>query len=184
MNIPKLQVQTTKGQLGLTIQRPQQEMQQPKAELDLQQPQAKMSINTTQSMLSIDATEARADVDLKSSFRRTSEVAQYSIQEALNGLARVAQEGDDLMKIENGGNPIVEHAKRRGKQPYSSINIKFIPNHGSVKIDFQPAQVDINVEPQKVINNSKINKPVHQYTPGKVTVDLAQQPSVKIDWLI
>ncbi|RHW39936.1 hypothetical protein D1B33_03565 [Lysinibacillus yapensis] len=184
MDIPKLQLQTTRGQIGLTIQQPQQLIQQPKAELDLQQPQAKMTINTTQSLLSIDTTEARADLDLKSSRRRTVEVADYSIQEALNGLARVSQEGDNLMKIENGGNPIVEHAKRRGRQPYTSINIKFIPSQGNVKIDFQPAEVEINVEPQKVINNTKINKPIHQYTPGKVSVDLIQQPSLKIDWLI
>ncbi len=184
MNIPKLQVQTTKGQIGLKIQKPQQHIEQPNADLQLQQPKAKVTIDTTKSKLSIDTTEARADLDLKSSGRRAVEFADTSLQKAMEGLARRAQEGDELMKIENQGNPIAEQAKRRGKQPYSSINIKFIPSQGSVKVNFDPAKVDVEVEPQKVVNNTKVNKPIHDYTPGKVNIDLIQQPSIKIDWRI
>ncbi|MBM7607972.1 hypothetical protein JOD29_001216 [Lysinibacillus composti] len=184
MNIPKLQIQSTKAQIGLTIQKPVQEIQQPKANLDLQQPKAILKMETTKSKLSIDTTEARADLDLKSSRRRTSEVAQHSQEEAMNGIARRAQEGNELMRIENGGNPIASHASNWGKQPYSSLNIKFVPSAGSVKVNFEPGNVDIQVEQQKVINNSKANKPIHNYTPGKVKVEMLQDPSMKIDWLV
>ena len=88
------------------------------------------------------------------------------------------------MRIENGGNPIVEQAKTKGLQPYSSLNIKFIPQADSVKIDYKPSKVDIQVEPQQVINNTKVNKPIHDYTPGKVEVEIIQYPSVKIDWYV
>lgn len=184
MNIPKLQLQSTNAQIGLNIQKPIQEIEQPKANLDLQQPQAKMSIQTTKPQLSIDSLEMRESLDLKSSRSRTAEVAQYSEQQAFEGLARRAQEGNELMRIENGGNPIAEQAKQSGRQPYSSLGIKFIPQPDSVKINFEPGSVDIQVEPQKVINNSTINKPIHNYTPGKVKVEMLQYPSLKIDWLI
>lgn len=184
MNIPQLQVTTTKALLGLSTQRPIQEIEQPGATVDLQQPQAKMSIQTTKSRLSIDTTEARADLDLKSSFRRTEETTQYAQSELLNGLGRRAQEGRELMMIENGGNPLSEIAKRAYKQPYSGLAIHFIPSHGSVKVSFEPGQVDIQVEPQQVINNSKANKPIHTYTPGKVTTEMLQKPSIQIDWKI
>ena len=88
------------------------------------------------------------------------------------------------MRIENGGNPLVEQAKRSGSQPYSGLGIKFIPQPDSVKVSFEPGTLDIQVEPQKVINNTTINKPVHNYTPGKVKVDMLQYPSLKIDWTI
>ena len=184
MNIPKLQLQSTKAQIGLTTQKPVQEIKQPQANLDLQQPQAKMTMETTKSQLAIDTFDARESLDLRNTRSRTAEIAQYSHQQAMEGLVRRAQEGDELMRIENGGNPIAEQAKRRGKQPYTSINIKFIPQADSVKVKFEPGKVDIQVEPQKVINNSTINKPIHNYTPGKVKVDLLQQPSLKIDWLV
>ena len=52
-----------------------------------------MTMETTKPKLSIDTTEARAEMDLKSSFRRTEEVAQYARSEVANGIARRAQEG-------------------------------------------------------------------------------------------
>ena len=138
-------------------------------------------MNTTKPKLSIDTTEARAEMDLKSAARRTEEVAQYARSEVSNGIARRAQDGSELMRIENGGNPIQSFAERAFRQPYSSLNIKFIPSYGSVKVSFEPGSVDIRVEPQKVINNSQSNKPIHTYTPGKVTAELLQQPSIQID---
>ena len=184
MNIPQIQLQSTRGQIGLTTQREVQQIEQPKAVLDLQQPKAEMSIRTTKSELSIDSVEMRESLDLMSSRSRTAEVAQYSKQTAREGLARRVQEGIELMKIENGGNPLAEQAKRTGRQPYSSLGIKFIPQANSVKINFTPGSADIQVEPQKVINNTKINKPIHNYIPGKVNVEMQQYPSLKIDWLV
>ncbi|HWL24556.1 MAG TPA: DUF6470 family protein [Ureibacillus sp.] len=184
MNIPKLQLQSTKAHIELNIQKPVQEIQQPKANLDLQQPAAILTINTTKSKLSIDAFEARESIGHKNTRSRTAEMAQQGIQDVLEGTARRAQEGNDLMRIENGGNPIAAHAKTNGRQPYSSLNIKFIPQADSVNINYEPGQVDINVVPQRVINNTTINKPIHSYTPGKVNVEILQYPSLKIDWLI
>lgn len=184
MNISQIQLQTTRGQIGLTTQRAVQQIEQPKADLDIQQPKAEMSIRTTKSELSIDSVEMRESLDLMSSRSRTAEVAQYSKQTAMEGLTRRVQEGIELMKIENGGNPLVEQAKRTGRQPYSSLGIKFIPQADSVKINFMPGSADIQVEPQKVINNTKTNKPIHNYTPGKVNVEMQQYPSLKIDWLV
>ncbi|WP_318615795.1 DUF6470 family protein [Sporosarcina sp. YIM B06819] len=184
MNIPQLQVTTTKALLGLTTQQPKQQIEQPTATLDLQQPQADMTINTTKSRLSIDTTEARVDMDLMSSARRTEEVAQYARSEASNGIARRAEDGNELMKIENGGNPMHSFADRAFRQPYSSLNVKFIPSYGSVKVSFEPGNVDIRVEPQQVINKSSANKTMHTYTPGKVSIELLQKPSTQIDWKI
>lgn len=184
MNIPKLHIESTKAQIGLNNQKPVQEIQQSKANLDLQQPAAILTINTTKSKLSIDSYEARESMGYKTSMSRTKEIAQRSLQESLEGMARRAQEGHQLMRIENGGNPIAQQAKLTGRQPYSSLNIKFLPQAGSVKVNFQPGQVVINAEPQKVINNTTINKPIHKYTPGKVNVEMLKYPSLKMDWLV
>ncbi|SDM43214.1 hypothetical protein SAMN05518871_101204 [Psychrobacillus sp. OK028] len=184
MNIPKLQVQTTKAQIGLHTQKPVQQIEQPRVNLDIQQPKAIQTMETTKPQLTIDTEQARADLDLKSSAKRVSEVAQNAAQTALEGVGRRAEEGNQLMRIENGGNPIASQAKQRGRQPYSSLSIKFIPSHGSVKVNFQPGSVDIKVEPQQVINNTTANKPIHNYTPGKVTVEMQQHASIQIDWLV
>ena len=182
MNIPQLQVTTTKAQLGLTTQQPTQEIEQPKATLDIQQPQAEMTINTTKSRLSIDTTRSPCRYGLKKCLLVVQKkLPSMPVRKSSNGIARRAQDGSELMRIENGGNPMQSFAERAFRQPYSSLNIKFIPSYGSVKVSFEPGSVDIRVEPQKVINNSTANKPIHTYTPGKVTTELLQKPSIQID---
>lgn len=184
MNIPKLQINSTKVKIGLNIQKPVQEIEQPSANLDLQQPKAIQTMKTTKSQLSIDTEQARADVDLKSIRRRMEEFAAEGHQAVSEGIGRRAQEGTELMKIERGGNPIKSQAQQSGRQPYSSLGIKFVPSYGSVKVKFEPGSVDIQVEPQQVINNTTINKPIHNYTPGKVKVEMLQHASLTIDWLV
>ncbi|MEK5214787.1 DUF6470 family protein [Psychrobacillus sp. FSL H8-0487] len=184
MNIPKLQINSTKAQISLNIQKPVQKIEQPSANLDLQQPKAIQTMKTTKPQLSIDTEQARADVDLKSARRRIEDFATEGRQGVSEGIARRAQQGTELMKIENGGNPIKSHAQQTGRQPYSSLSIKFIPTHGSVKVNFQPGSVDIKVEPQQVINNTTTNKPIQNYTPGKVLVGMQQHASIQIDWLV
>lgn len=184
MNFPKLQIQSTPAQLVLNIQKPVQQIEQPRANIDLQQPRASQTMQTTKPKLSLDTTEARADIDLKSVFRRTKDYAADSRQAGLDGTTKRAQQGDGLMRIENGGNPIKSQSQASGRQPYSGLAIKFVPSYGSVKVDFQTGSVDIKVEPQQVINNSTINKPIHNYTPGKVTGEMIQNASLQIDWLV
>jgi len=162
--------------------KPVQEIEQPPATLEIQQPQAEMTMETVKSKLSIDATQARADVDLKSSFERTREVTQMAKQDLLDGVARRAEEGQELSRIENGGNAISSIASRSGRQPYSSLGIKFIPSYGSVKVSFEPGSVDIRVESKKPVIQVTPQKPIHTYTPGKVTAQMEQWPSIQIDF--
>lgn len=184
MNFPKLQINSTRAQLGLNIQKPVQQIEQPIASIHIQQPRATQTMQTTRPQLSIDSTEARAAIDLKSVRRRIEDHAADSRQAGLDGTARRAQQGNDLMRIENGGNPIKSQSQASGRQPYTGLAIKFVPSYGSVKVDFQPGSIDIKVEPQQVIINSTINKPIHNYTPGKVTGEMIQHASLQIDWLV
>ena len=181
MNIPQLQIQTTRGILGLQITKPIQEIEQPRATLTQQQPAAILEIFTTRSQLSIDTTEARADVDMKSVFRRSEENAQFGKQGAMEGIARRAQEGQQLIRIENGSNAIVEIAKHNATPPPAPMGIRFVGNHSSVQVSIQPGTTNIRFTPQKAINDVQINKPIHQYTPGKVTGVMEQYPSIQID---
>ena len=51
MRIPQIQIRTTKAELGLTIQQPQQQIKQKPANVQIEQPAAELSINTTQGQL-------------------------------------------------------------------------------------------------------------------------------------
>ncbi|WP_203363291.1 DUF6470 family protein [Bacillus sp. REN10] len=183
MQLAQIRMTTQQAQIALDIQKPVQSIEQPSAELDLQQPPAELTIETTPSKLTIDQTKAREDMDLKNISKRIEEFAQQGYQDWFEGLARVAAEGDELMMIENGGDPIPEQAQRNSEGPELEFNIGYIPSAGSVKIDYQPAQVQIDVKTNPIINNTRPQKPIHDYQPGKVHVSMKQYPSVNIDFV-
>lgn len=181
MNIPQLQIQTTRGVLGLQITKPTQEIQQPRATQTIQQPAATLEMSSTRSQLSIDTTENRADIDMKSVFRRSADNAQLGKQSLMDGIARRAQEGQQLMQIENGGNPLADIAKHNGTPPPDLIGIRFVGDRSKIQMSITQGTTNINATAQKSIHNVQINKPIHNYTQGKVTGQMEQWPDIQID---
>lgn len=182
MNIPQLQIQTTKGFLELQITKPIQEIEQPRATITQEQPAAILEMSTTRPQLSLDTTEARAEIDLKSIRRRIEEHAQNSQQAALEGIGRRAAEGQQMMKIENGGgNAFAELAKQNMPRQYASLGMRFIGNKSGIQMSFQLGSLDIQVTQQKPVTNVQVNKPIHNYTPGKVSGQMNPYPSIQID---
>jgi hypothetical protein len=181
MNFPQLRMETTFGQLGLNIQKPVQEIEQPQAEVSIVQPKAELTIERTPGKLTIDQTQAWEDMDLKHIFRRIEEYAQNGYQDWLKGLGRRAQQGNDLMRIENGGNPIKSQANVNSERPAYHFNVGFVPSHFSVKTNYQPGSLNVDWKTNKPEVEVKINKPRHDYTPGVIRGEMKQWPSLKIE---
>ncbi|RFB11031.1 hypothetical protein DZB84_21205 [Bacillus sp. HNG] len=182
MELAQIRLESQNAKRGIHTIKAVQEIQQPKAELSIEQPNAELTIKTTPGKLTIDQTEAWADMDLKHISRRIAEAADKGYQDSLEGIARRAQEGNELLRIENGGNPIAQIAKRKSDGPELQFNIGWIPSYFSVKTNYVPAEVDIQVKVNKPIINAGINKPIHEYTPGNVDIYLDQRQSLKIDF--
>lgn len=181
MQIPQLQIQTTPAKLGLQIDKPVQQIEQPKADQQIEQPAAILEMSTTRPELSLDTTENRADLDLKSIMRRNKENAQYGMQQVSEGTARRASEGQQLMKIENGAS-IADIAKQNSNRSQAELGIRFVGDRTKIQMSFSQGSLNINATPQKPIHNVQINKPVHNYTPGKVSGVMEQYNSIEIDW--
>ena len=182
MKTPQIRLESTFAQISMTTTPPVQEIEQPRAELDLQQPPAELSIETTPGKLTIDQTKAWEDMDLKHIFRRIEEYAQIGYEGWLEGIARMSRQGDELMRIEDGGNPLVEQARENSEDPLYEFNVGWVPSHFSVSTQYEPAKVNIDVKVNKPINHSRPSKPIINYTPGKVTTEIARYNSLKIDF--
>lgn len=184
MKIPQIQIQTTKAELGLTIPEPKQHIEQSPADMQIRQPAAELTIQTTHGQLQIDQSQLRADLGLYSSTEFARNAAQKGEQVIKQGIARRAREGEQLGDIAKG-NTIASIAASKNKFMHQKqLGIKFIPSFNAVKLDYTPAQVQINVQTSDPEIDVKINKPIHDYTPGKVIVDVAQKPSIEIDWKV
>ncbi|WNS81299.1 DUF6470 family protein [Domibacillus sp. DTU_2020_1001157_1_SI_ALB_TIR_016] len=180
MNIPTLRIQTTDAQISISTTKGKQSIQQPPATVEMKQLKAEMKITTTPGKLTIDQSQAWADMDRKNILQRNREAAAEAVQKAWEGIGRRASEGRELAAIHKGGNPIAEQAVRHTRRNFET-GIGWIPSHGSVKIDYQPGDVQIEANARPVEYKATMNKPVIRYEPGDVNIELVQKPSVHIE---
>jgi len=181
MNIPQIQIRTTDAKLGLNIADPKQVIRQPNATQHIEQPAAIVEMHTTRGIMRIDSTQARRDVGLISPAEFTSKYASEGRQKAMQGIARRVSEGRQMMEISKNPNAIPAIAKKNTFPVQAKLGIDFIPSIGSVKLDYTPAELDINIQAQKAKISSQVNKPIHEYTQGKVSGYMIQNPSIDID---
>jgi len=146
----------------------------------MKQTPARLEIKTEQPRVLIDQTQCFAEAGRKSLFELSLENTAISRQRILEAIGRLAQDGDLLMRIENGFDAIPTIAEQNA-WPEIDYNLGLIPQSrpkidvmGSLEINFIPGKVEINVQPQK---------PEIKYTPGAVEIYLAQRASISIRYL-
>jgi Family of unknown function (DUF6470) len=183
MQIPQLRMQSTQAILGIEKSNSSIQIQQPQAQMELHQPKGEIEMKRIPPKLTIDQTEAWADMNLKSAIRRNKEAAGEGYQAWMQYLAKTAQEGSELMKIENGGGAIAAQAKRNGQLPKHELGLGFIPSPFSVKFNYQPGDVQITPHTYDVVSNIKAQKPIIHYQPGSVNYHLQQKNSLQFDIL-
>ncbi|MFY0520184.1 DUF6470 family protein [Lysinibacillus sp. UGB7] len=187
MRLPQIKIRTTDAQIDLNISKPQQYIKQPKATQHIEQPAAILDINTTRSVLKIDSSQARRDLGLIGPLESSANYAQKGKQEAMKGMARRAREGRQMMEGagKDQGRSTIQNIAKQNHGPHRvQFNVKFVPSVGSVKIDYTPGTTDVNIQRREPNIDAQVNKPIHEYTPGKVTGTMIQRPDVDIDVIV
>ncbi|MBS4195505.1 DUF6470 family protein [Lederbergia citri] len=183
MQIPQIRMESQFAKIGMETVSARQSIQQPNADLHIEQPQADMKMRTIPGRLTIDQSQAWEDMDIKSIFQRVRENAQRGRQKLLEGIARVAREGNEMLDIHSGRDVLVEQAKRKANPPPVDTNINWVPSPFSVIIHYEPGKTDIQFQTRKPVIDARIRKPIISYVPGDVNIYLRQQNSLKIDFV-
>lgn len=162
MQVPSIQMQSVHGKIGLQSNHPQMQVRQQNAVLTINQDHVgKLKISTRPSKLNIDQTEAFADANLKGPVRSSNEFIARTKSEVGQYIAKTNQQGDQLMKIENGGNAIPRIAKANSEFfPQRDWNIGYMPRNAfRVKFNYQPSELSINVSSSQPEINVRRNDP-------------------------
>lgn len=185
LNVPQIQIATTDIKMQYSTKPPVQKIQQPHASQRIEQPAAILEINTSRGQLKIDSSQARRDLGQVGPIEATKNAAQQADQTRLQGISRRVSEGRQMMlgagKGQGAGTIKQIAIQNHGPKRPGPYNIKFVPSIGSVKIDYTPGKTDVNIEAQQAKIENKVNKPIHDYTPGKVSGTMVQRPDVQID---
>ncbi|GEN57096.1 hypothetical protein GCM10012290_17400 [Halolactibacillus alkaliphilus] len=182
MNIPQLRINQQFARIGIESNDATVDIKQGPAEIEIQQPNANININTKPGKLTIDQSQAFADLGQYPIGEAIRREANEGLQKVQEGSRRRRRQGDMMMKIENGGDPLKLIAKQNAPRQVRSFNIGFIPSYGSVKIDYQPAEVEVNNQANKPIINTKQTPVSQSYQRGNVDVYLQQKNYIEIDF--
>ncbi|MGP3561707.1 DUF6470 family protein [Geobacillus sp. BK01] len=181
MRIPQLTMEATYAKLAISTEPARLEITQPPAEMTIEQPPADMRIDSVPARLTIDQSQAWAAMNNKHVFQLIQDAADRGRQAALDYTAHVAAQGDELMRIENGGNPLAEQAAENSTNPPFEVNVALVPPPFSVKVDYEPGRLTIDWNTHVPRIDVKPHPPVVRYEQGAVHIGLAQRPSLHID---
>lgn len=182
MQLPQISIQSQNAMIGLNIKNAKLSIDSGPAKQTIKQPEAEIQINVEPGKLTIDQSKALADVGIIPVEQSVKKMAQEAMQTAIQGSKKRRHQGDQLMKIENGGNRIAQIAKQNGERPMKQFNIGWIPSLDGVKFDYQPARVDIKAKANEPIIRTEQTKNQFQYQPGGVEVYLKQKNWLEIDF--
>ncbi|MET3682992.1 hypothetical protein ABID56_001082 [Alkalibacillus flavidus] len=182
MQLPPVSYTIQRGKIGIESQDAQVQITQQGADLQISQSEADLQIEKIPSKLTIDQTEAWRDMGIISVEESVRQNAQEGQQNAMEGIARRAREGDEMMRIENGTDAITQIAKRNIPNPKKDFNIGWIPSSQfAVDINYDPGDVNIEATPNKPIIEAQPNKPQIDYQPGNVNTFIRQEPQFDIN---
>ncbi|NQF13289.1 hypothetical protein HPY31_05070 [Brevibacillus sp. HB1.3] len=182
MQIPKIRMESTFAQLGLNINKPIQEIKQPKAEMNLHQTPATLSIEQARTILQIDSSQARANIGIMTSMQFSDSSAAYGKQKAMQAIAEKSQEGDRLMRIYTKENAIAAIGQEKGLRVLEG---GYTPPAAStddgvnISAEFKPVVIDVQRNGMRM--DPVLRSPELSYTPGKVEPYMIQYNSLKID---
>lgn len=181
MHFPQLTMTSQMGKIQINQRPATQEIRQPRAEVSIRQPQAEVTMYTTPAKLTIDQTQAFEDMNLMNILRRTQKNAAEGRQALIEGIGRRAEQGRQLMEIENKGNPISSQAITNSEPPDNGLGITFIPSHFSVKQHYEPSEVHIDVKTNQPEIHANPQSAAITYQAGELEISMLQYPSLQIE---
>lgn len=181
MQLPQLKMTSQQARIGLQQTNARLEIAQPKADVHIEQPKADIRISAGKGRLTIDQTQAWEETNLKSPLRWTKTFAAKGMQAANEGVARRARQGSALVDIHKEVNIIAAQALENGSRPMRTPGIAYIPSPFAVKINYEPAEVQIDASKHEPKINVHTNRPMIQATRGQTDIRMEQYANLEID---
>ncbi len=177
-----LSIRTTPLVLSYEIKNAQLNMTQKEGRFEGRTILPEIRIKTTNPKLKIDQSECFNEAGSKTNSALLDEYISYSNSMHMKGLERVVSQGNELAKIENGGNPIPSQAEYNVFDQYKKeFNIGTVPR-SRPKIEVIEGNVDISVREGKIDKEYIRGGVEYEYIPGYVKYVIDSYNSISIEY--
>lgn len=177
-----LSITTIKGQIGIKTTNAYLDIRQPKGEQSIRQVKPQMIVDRELPKVLIDQSQPFSEAGRKSWAEFAAEYAQLGRQQALEGIARIVDDGNRMAQIQRKmPDAIPEIAFKNAMPKQHEFNFALMPTSrpkievtGHLNIDWQLGGVEHSYTPRK---------PVAEYSPGKAEIYMKQYPDIEIKYV-
>lgn len=179
MKMPQITIRQTYAQIGIETEPGMLEIRSPRGELRIDQNPAKMEITSPRGRLEVDSSAAWAALGKGSHLEWKTGLYNQLDGIILQIIAKKVEDGNRLASIVGKENAIADLAFENMRQtnPMQYVGEASFLN---VKVRYDPQTPTIEVTPSPAVIDYIPQKPVVEYTRGKVDIYLRQKNTIEI----
>lgn len=171
----RLVVESQPARIGMQTRNASVQRQTTLPKVELQTEQARVEVESTLPKIQIDQRQCFSESGLKGILELTAENAANSVSEMYASIGRIAEQGNALTEIQNGGNVIADQAYYNAYDQFlKDYNLVTMPK-SRPKITLQEGAINLKVKGGTVSKNYVKGEIQTEYNPGKVEIYMLQE---------
>ena len=179
---PLIEIKTVPIEIEMKVNHAKLEYTRGTADLEISRGEGGLSIKSRPIKLNIDTFEARNSV-VPTAVRSIEQYAQKGQQASYTATATYSQQGQMFLDAKIGQNVIGQIAVESTMKNYHpNSGIEFLPSVPP-EISWDPGEMQIRYEMDKLNFDWKINQAQFEFTPGDIEVSVTQHPDVVIKYV-
>lgn len=180
---PLIEIETVPISIQFKVTNAQFTPAESTAELEMKTDEGGIEIKSKNVKLNIDTYEARKSASNESAIDSIKSYAEKGKNGAYSATARYSEEGSILMHVKLQEDAYEQITELRLKNNEHKVpNIKWIPDR-PVNIEYEPADLTIKYEMDKLNMDMKANKKPMKFVPGDIEFEITQKPDVVINYI-
>lgn len=179
VSFPKIQIYRQHAKLGINSAPASIEIKQPKAAWEMTTTPAKLDIHSPRGDLRIDQSKAWEALGMGGHLEWAMRIYSASRDIALQAIARIVDQGNQLAAIHKNSNAIADIAVQASQRTYH-VNYAGPASYDNVDIQYTARKPDIEIIEGELNIHTRPNTPEINYIPGRLEVYMLQYPEVKI----
>ena len=179
---PLIEITTVPIEIEMKVTNAKLEYTRGTADLEITRDTNGLSIQSKPIRVQLDTFEARNSV-VPTAMRSIEQRAQQGQQAAYEATAIYAQQGQMLLNAKIGQELVTQFAEdAQTRNLKTNVGIQFLPSVGP-EISWDPGQMRIHYEMDKLNFDWRINKTQFKFTPGDIEISVKQKPDVVIKYV-